>query len=79
MRERDVTKKMVMLKEIVKSVKVPVAAAGGVRLEHINDLVKHGCKIIIVGSAITRSSNPEEATRRFITTMRRVYEGLKGS
>jgi 3-hexulose-6-phosphate synthase/6-phospho-3-hexuloisomerase len=79
MRERDVTKKMDMLEEIVKSVKVPVAVAGGVRLEHVNELVKRGCKIIIVGSAITRSSNPEEATRRFITTMRRAYEGLRGS
>jgi len=79
MRERDVTKKMAMLKEIVKSVKVPVAVAGGVRLEHVDDLVRCGCKIIIVGSAITRSSSPEEATRRFIATIRGAYEGLKSS
>ena len=79
MRERDVTKKMAMLEEIARSVKVPIAVAGGVRLEHVEDLVKRGCKIIIVGSAITRSSNPEEATRRFIAALRRAYERLKGS
>ncbi|MEM0320715.1 MAG: 3-hexulose-6-phosphate synthase, partial [Candidatus Nezhaarchaeales archaeon] len=79
MRERDVTKKMVLLEEIVNSVKVPVAVAGGVRLEHIDELVKRGCKIIIVGSAITRSSNPEEATRRFIATIEKAFASLKKS
>ncbi|MEM2535316.1 MAG: 3-hexulose-6-phosphate synthase, partial [Candidatus Nezhaarchaeales archaeon] len=79
MRERDVTKKMELLEEIVNSVKVPVAVAGGVRIEHVDEIVKRGCKIVIVGSAITRSSNPEEAARRFITRIERAYSSLKGS
>jgi len=77
MRERDVTRKMELVTKIAKSVKTPIAVAGGIRLEHISDLVKTGCKIIIVGSAITRASNPEEATRRFITTMQKAYATLK--
>lgn len=77
MRERDVTRKMEQVAEIVKNVKVPVAVAGGVRLEHVEGLVKAGCKIIIVGSAITRASNPEEATRRFIEAIRKAYVTLK--
>ncbi|MEM4576903.1 MAG: 3-hexulose-6-phosphate synthase [Candidatus Nezhaarchaeales archaeon] len=79
MRERDVTRKIKLVEEVVNSVKVPVAVAGGVRLEHIRELVKSGCKIIIVGSAITRSSNPEEATRRFVEAMREAYASFKRS
>ena len=77
MRERDVLKKLEVLSQIIKSVKIPVAVAGGVRLEHINNLVKAGCKIIIVGSAITKASNPEEATKRFIETIQSAYSNLQ--
>lgn len=77
MRERDVTRKMELVAKIAKSVKTPIAVAGGIRLEHVSDLVKTGCKIIIVGSAITRASNPEEATRRFITAIQKAYATTK--
>ncbi|RLF22089.1 MAG: aldehyde ferredoxin oxidoreductase [Thermoprotei archaeon] len=76
MRERDISKKMELVASIARSLKVPVAVAGGIRVEHIEQLVRAGCKIIIVGSAITRASNPEEATRRIIKTIKRAYESL---
>ncbi|MDI9619783.1 MAG: aldehyde ferredoxin oxidoreductase C-terminal domain-containing protein [Candidatus Nezhaarchaeota archaeon] len=77
MRERDVSKKIQLVAEIARSIKVPVAVAGGVRLEHVNSLVEAGCGIIIVGSAITRASNPEEAARRFTSAIREAYKKLK--
>ncbi len=50
-------------KEIVKSVNIPVAIAGGLNSETVVDAVNAGASIIIVGGAITKAPNVTEATR----------------
>jgi len=45
---------------------VPVAVAGGITVEKVLPLIDSGVKVIIVGSAITKSKNPKEAVKRFI-------------
>jgi aldehyde:ferredoxin oxidoreductase len=76
-REREVDQKIAMVESLVKSVNIPVAVAGGIKLEVVPLLVKAGAKIIIVGGAITKSANPEEATRRFVTTVRKLWDEYK--
>ena len=76
-REREVDQKIAMVESLVKSVNIPVAVAGGIKLEVVPLLVKAGAKIIIVGGAITKSANPEEATRRFVTTVRKLWNEYK--
>ncbi|MCC6013222.1 MAG: DUF561 domain-containing protein [Candidatus Verstraetearchaeota archaeon] len=76
-REREVDQKIAIVENLVKSVNIPVAVAGGIKLEVVPLLVKAGAKIIIVGGAITKSANPEEATRRFVTTVRKLWSEYK--
>lgn len=52
------------LKKLKESIKIPVAVAGGLNAETIPKAVATGADILIVGGAITRSANPEQATRR---------------
>ncbi|MCD6558302.1 bifunctional 3-hexulose-6-phosphate synthase/6-phospho-3-hexuloisomerase [Palaeococcus sp. (in: euryarchaeotes)] len=54
------------LEKVIKSVKVPVAVAGGLNLETIPKVVELGATIIIVGGAITKAENPEGVTRKII-------------
>jgi len=77
-REREVDRKLDLIKEVVKSVKVPVAVAGGVRVEMIPKLVESGCQVIIVGGAITKASNPLEATRNMLKAIDQAYRSLTG-
>ncbi len=53
-----------ILKEVAESVSIPVAAAGGINSETAADIVKSGAEIVIVGGAIIKAVNIEEATRR---------------
>jgi 3-hexulose-6-phosphate synthase/6-phospho-3-hexuloisomerase len=51
------------LKATVKAVHVPVAAAGGINSESAALAVKAGADIVIVGGAVTKAEDAEEATK----------------
>ncbi len=53
-----------VLRDVAYTVNIPVAAAGGINSETAADIVKNGAEIIIVGGAIIKAPNVEEATRR---------------
>jgi len=53
-----------VLKEIVGSVSIPVAVAGGITSETAPQLVKAGASIVIVGGSIIKAKNVKEAARR---------------
>ncbi|UCG03184.1 MAG: orotidine 5'-phosphate decarboxylase [Candidatus Heimdallarchaeota archaeon] len=50
------------LKRLREIIKIPIAVAGGLKAETIPKAIECGADIIIVGSAITRSANPQQAT-----------------
>jgi 3-hexulose-6-phosphate synthase/6-phospho-3-hexuloisomerase len=52
-----------LLRKIVEIVNVDVAVAGGINSETAAECVKEGAKIIIVGGAITKAEDAEEAAR----------------
>ncbi len=52
------------LKKLKESVKIPIAVAGGLNAETIPKAIECGADILIIGGAITRSADPEQATRR---------------
>jgi len=52
------------LKKLRETIKIPIAVAGGLKAETIPKAVEYGADILIVGSAITRSADPQQATRR---------------
>ncbi len=52
-----------ILERISKVVNIPIAAAGGINSESAVDIVNRGAEIVIVGGAITKAPNIEEATR----------------
>jgi 3-hexulose-6-phosphate synthase/6-phospho-3-hexuloisomerase len=58
-----------IVKQVADTVHVPVAAAGGVNSENAPKLVEAGAKIVIVGGAITKAENAEQATRTIKQTM----------
>ncbi|MDH5806281.1 MAG: DUF561 domain-containing protein [Candidatus Verstraetearchaeota archaeon] len=72
-REREIDQKLSLIERLVNSVKIPVAVAGGIKIEVVPLLIKAGAKILIVGGAITKSANPEEATRIFVNTTRSIW------
>ena len=60
--------KIRMIKSELKDVSISIA--GGIRLEHISLIKKYPVDIIIVGSAIVKSENPEEITKEFIKKLK---------
>ena len=71
-REQEVDRKLDTLRKIANNVKIPVAVAGGIRADTAAKVVKAGAKIVIVGGAITRASDPREAAaliKRVIETV----------
>ncbi len=64
------------LKKVSKSVKIPVAIAGGINSETAADAVRAGASIIIVGGAITKAENAKKATRQIKRVMR-TKKGIK--
>lgn len=52
-----------ILAELKKRVKVDIGVAGGLKAETIPKAIECGADILIIGGAITRSANPEKATR----------------
>lgn len=64
------------LKKVSKSVKIPVAIAGGINSETAADAVKAGASIIVVGGAITKAENAKKATQQIKKAMR-TKRGIK--
>jgi 3-hexulose-6-phosphate synthase/6-phospho-3-hexuloisomerase len=57
--------KAIMVKKIVQETGLIVSAAGGLNLNNLGEIVKAGAKIIVVGRAITASTNPEKTALKF--------------
>jgi 3-hexulose-6-phosphate synthase len=47
------------------------AAAGGITLSSLPEMIRKGPDVIIIGSAITKAKDPAEAARLFKETMNR--------
>jgi len=66
----EIDRKFEVLSRLTSSVKVPVAAAGGIRADTAKRIVESGVKILVIGGAITRASNPEAASRKILEVIR---------
>jgi len=51
------------LREIVAAVGLPVTFAGGIHSENAAGAVAAGARVVVVGGAITKADDPEQATR----------------
>jgi 3-hexulose-6-phosphate synthase/6-phospho-3-hexuloisomerase len=66
-------------KQVAEVVHTPIAAAGGINSENAPILIEAGAQIVIVGGAVTKAENAEEATRilkQAILTMKPVATKL---
>jgi len=77
-REREVDQKIVLVQNLVKSLKIPVSVAGGIKIEVTAQMVNAGAGVLVVGGAITKSANPEEATKRFVDLIRSTWKSVRG-
>ena len=57
---------MDQIEKLTAKSRIPVAAAGGIRVGEAGKLVKAGCKIIIVGKAVTRAERPELTAKKLL-------------
>lgn len=57
-------------KEIKEKYNVLVAVAGGIRPENVEEVIREGADILIVGRAITKARDIEGATRKFLKYMK---------
>ncbi len=57
------------LREVARAVDLPVAVAGGINSETAADAVAAGASIVIVGGAISKAVDAEEATRAVLRAM----------
>ncbi|MCM8764376.1 MAG: orotidine 5'-phosphate decarboxylase [Candidatus Omnitrophica bacterium] len=51
------------LKEMAKTVDIPIAIAGGLNSENVVDAIKAGASILIIGGAVTKSEDAEKSVR----------------
>jgi len=58
------------LKKIIGKVKIPIAVAGGLNADTAPVAVKEGAKIVIVGGAITKATDPRVATEEIINAIK---------
>jgi 3-hexulose-6-phosphate synthase/6-phospho-3-hexuloisomerase len=58
------------VRDVTRSVRIPVAAAGGVTPSAVEGLVDAGVKVIIVGGWITGSKDPAHASRQIVEKVR---------
>lgn len=73
-KERGITASA-LLEEVRRIVSIygnNVSVAGGLKEDNVEDVVRAGARIIVVGSAITKSKNPGDATRRIKEAILRV-------
>jgi len=61
-----------LVQKVVEAVKIPVAVAGGMRVDTVPLAIKSGAKIAVVGGAITRAGDAESATRAILKAMGRI-------
>lgn len=59
-----------MVKEVKRIFSGLVAVAGGIKVETVEKVVKAGADIVIVGSAITKSPNPERSCREIVEKLK---------
>jgi len=64
------------IKELATRLKIPLAVAGGIRIGEAGELVRAGCKIIIVGKAVTRAEKPELAARLLLEEIKSASKKL---
>jgi len=67
---------MESIKELAARLKIPLAVAGGIRIGEVGELVRAGCKIIIVGKAVTRTEKPELAARLLLEEIKSASKKL---
>ena len=58
------------MKQIAARIKIPFTVMGGIKAEHIPDLVKAGAKTIAVVTAVTAAGNPRKATEHLLALIR---------
>lgn len=58
------------LKNIYNTVKIPIAVAGGINDRNISLLKEFNINVVIVGGFITKSINPEQATRLILSNIK---------
>jgi 3-hexulose-6-phosphate synthase/6-phospho-3-hexuloisomerase len=57
------------LRKLCKTIKIPIAAAGGLTNKDVQNVIKAGADIIIIGSFITKSKDPSQATKLILEKM----------
>ncbi len=68
-RAEEIDRKVAVLSELAGALRVPLAAAGGIRADTAHKVVQAGVKIVIVGGAITRAADPRRATELILKAM----------
>jgi len=63
------------LRDVIPHLRVPWSVMGGIKHEHVSDLVASGARHIAVVTAITAAPDPEEATRRFVRAIEAARAG----
>lgn len=62
------------LRAIAPHVRIPFTVMGGIKQEHIPDLLAAGARTIAVVTAVTGADDPEAATRRLLQTINSVAD-----
>jgi thiamine-phosphate pyrophosphorylase len=62
---------LITLEEILKSVRIPVVAIGGINHDNAEMVLKTGCDGVAVISAIANSKNPEKSARDLIKIVKK--------
>ena len=58
------------MKQIASKIKIPFTVMGGIKAEHVPDLIKAGAKTIAVVTAITAADNPRQTAKQFLALIR---------
>jgi thiamine-phosphate pyrophosphorylase len=63
------------LRQIAPVVSIPFTVMGGIKKEHIRDLVAAGARTIAVVTAVTAAPDPEQAARDLLAEIRKWRDG----
>ncbi|MEM0340654.1 MAG: orotidine 5'-phosphate decarboxylase / HUMPS family protein [Acidilobaceae archaeon] len=58
-----------LIRNLADSFNLPVAVAGGVRPKEMRALIEAGARIVIIGSAVTRASDPRSAVLEALSAL----------